>query len=152
MSNDPPESPSWGFDRIVPEGIKRAVLAGIGTLFMSEEGIRSVLGDMKLPKEVAQFILSQAAKTKDDLFRSLAREVREFLESARLSEELKKLLSETAVEIRTTVRFVPAGGRMRPKTQTRVHVRSHRKPGREDAGGTDGEKEPASVKTGGKDA
>ncbi|NMB75125.1 MAG: hypothetical protein GYA21_08340 [Myxococcales bacterium] len=139
MPNEPPESSSWGFERIVPDGIKRAVLAGVGTLFMSEEGIRSVLGDLKLPKEVAQFILNQAAKTKDELFRALAHEVREFLESARLSEELKRLLSETAVEIRTTVRFVPSGESFKPRTRTRVKVHSHkgsRKSEAEDGGDT----------------
>ncbi len=138
MPNEPPESSSWGFERIVPDGIKRAVLAGVGTLFMSEEGIRSVLGDLKLPKEVAQFILNQAAKTKDELFRALAHEVREFLESARLSEELKRLLSETAVEIRTTVRFVPSGESLKPRTRTRVKVRSQ-KGSRKDTGADSGE-------------
>lgn len=145
MPNEPPENSSWGFERIVPEGVKRAVLAGVGALFMSEEGIRSLLGDLKLPKEVAQFVLHQAAKTKNELFRALAHEVREFLESARLSEELKRLLSETAVEIRTTVRFIPSGDRLKPRARMRVKVRSQ-KGSRRSAAGDSGDADDAAEK------
>src|SRR5229473_2052250 len=50
----------------VPELVKRVAVAGLGALFMTEEGIRSLAGQLKLPKEVLGFIVSQAEKTNGD--------------------------------------------------------------------------------------
>ncbi len=91
----------------ITDFIKRALVAGIGVLFMTEEGIRSLLGELKLPKEAVQFVVGQVAKTKEDLFRVLAKELRAFLESADISGQLRKLLSQTALQVEAKVRFVP---------------------------------------------
>src|SRR5690348_7200148 len=74
----------------VPELVKRVAVAGLGALFMTEEGIRSLAGQLKLPKEVLGFIVSQAEKTKDDLGRAVSDEVRRFLQSEKLREEFLK--------------------------------------------------------------
>ena len=70
----PPEEGTAGklTDWVLPEFIKRGLLAGVGALFMTEEGIRSTLGDLKLPKDAAQFVISQVSRTKEDLFRIIA--------------------------------------------------------------------------------
>src|SRR5216683_6927030 len=77
----------------VPELVKRVAVAGLGALFMTEEGIRSLAGQLKLPKEVLGFIVSQADRTKDELGRMLSDEVRRFLQSDRFREEFLKLLA-----------------------------------------------------------
>ena len=105
-----------------PEGLKKAVLAGVGALFMSEDGIRSVLSDLKLPKDVAQFLINQVARTKEDLFRVLSQELREFLESTKLAEELRSLLTTISLEINTRVRFVAVEQGVQPRTKFKVKV------------------------------
>ncbi len=92
----------------VPELVKRAAVVGLGALFMTEEGIRSLAGQLKLPKEVLGFIVSQAEKTKDDIGRIVADEVRRFLQSDKLRQEFLKLLSGMTIEIDAKVRLTPS--------------------------------------------
>ncbi len=91
----------------VPELVKRMAVAGLGALFLTEEGIRSLAGQLKLPKEVLGFIVSQAEKTKDDIGRVVSDEVRRFLQSEKLREEFLKLLTGTTIEITAQVRLMP---------------------------------------------
>jgi len=91
----------------VPEFVKKVAVAGLGALFMTEEGIRNLAGQLKLPKEVLGLLLAQADKTKDEISRVISDEVRRFLQSERLREEVRKLLSGTTVEIQAHVRLVP---------------------------------------------
>ena len=60
----------------VPEFVKKVAVAGLGALFMTEEGIRSLAGQLKLPKELLGFIVSQAEKTKDEVGRVMSEEIR----------------------------------------------------------------------------
>src|SRR5262249_58940343 len=91
----------------VPELVKRAAVAGLGALFMTEEGLRSLAGQLKLPKELLGFIVSQAEKTKDDIGRIVTDEVRRFLQSEKLREEFLRLLTGMTIEIDAKVRLTP---------------------------------------------
>ncbi len=94
----------------VPELVKRVAVAGLGALFMTEEGIRSLAGQLKLPGEALGFIVSQAEKTKDDIGRIVSDEVRRFLRSEKLREEFLKLLTGMTIEIKANVRLIPPEG------------------------------------------
>ena len=91
----------------VPELVRRAAVAGLGALFMTEEGIRSLAGQLKLPKELLGFVVSQAEKTKDDIGRIVTDEVRRFLQSEKLRQEFLKLLTGMTIEIDAKVRLTP---------------------------------------------
>src|SRR5207237_4128456 len=80
-------------DQLLPDIVRRTFYAGLGALFTTEEGIRKIAGDFQLPKDVANYLIHQAASSKDELFRIVAKELRAFLESANLSGELQKLLT-----------------------------------------------------------
>ncbi|MDY7231099.1 hypothetical protein [Hyalangium rubrum] len=92
----------------VPEFVRKMAVAGLGAIFMTEEGIRNLAGQLKLPKEVLGFILSQAERTKDEIGRVLAEEVRRFLQSEKLREEFVKLMSGMTLDVRAQIRLVPA--------------------------------------------
>jgi hypothetical protein len=92
----------------VPEFMRKVAVAGLGAIFMTEEGIRNLAGQLKLPKEVLGFILSQAEKTKDEVGRVLAEELRRFLQSPKLREEFVKLMSGMTVEVKAQIRLVPS--------------------------------------------
>ncbi len=101
------------------DGVKRAILAGVGALFMTEEGARRLARDWKLPKELIGFIGNQASAAKDEVLRMLAEEIRRFLESERVRGEFLKALTGSAIEIKAEIRFVPDGeGRPRPQVST----------------------------------
>ncbi|MDF1563442.1 MAG: hypothetical protein P1V51_10370 [Deltaproteobacteria bacterium] len=89
----------------VPEAVKKLALAGVGALFLTEEGIRSVLSEMKLPREAVSGVLSQTEKARSELFRMIAEEFRRFLEHANISGELSKVLTNVTVDVNATIAF-----------------------------------------------
>jgi hypothetical protein len=91
----------------VPEFVRKVAVAGLGALFMTEEGIRSLAGQLKLPKEVLGYILGQAEKTKDEVGRVVSEELRRFLQSEKLRDELLKLVSGMTIEVKAQIRLVP---------------------------------------------
>ena len=91
----------------VPEFVRKVAVAGMGALFMTEEGIRSLAGQLKLPKEVLGYILGQAEKTKDEVGRVVSEELRRFLQSEKLRDELLKLVSGMTIEVKAQIRLVP---------------------------------------------
>lgn len=145
-SEAPEGSPSRRkrLERILPEVLKRAIEkgleTGIGTLTNSRDALQGVVGKVELPKEVANYVLSQVDETKSAMVRVVAREVRDFLEAADLATELQRALTSLSFEIRTEIRFIPndAGGvtpnvkaRVGPTTKQRGRRRGLRRPSAE---------------------
>lgn len=93
--------------RFMPDFVRKMAWAGLSAVFMSEEGIRRLANQLKLPKEALGFLLSQAEKTKDDIGRVVTEEVRKFLQSDRLRDEMLKLLAGMTIEVRAEVKLVP---------------------------------------------
>jgi hypothetical protein len=126
-------------DTVIPELIKRAVEIGVEKAAEAPDNLKEFVGGMKLPREVANYLLSQVEETKNGLFRVVAKEVREFLEQTNVGAEMQKMLTTLQFEISTTIRFKPndsAGadgeGKMpKPEVKADVQVkRSARTPGR----------------------
>ncbi len=96
------------FEKVVPDGIKRG-LEGI----LRDGRLKNLVGDMKLPKEIVNHIISQVDDTKHAAIGVISREVRLFLENTNLSDELAKLLTKISFEVSTQVRFVPSDKAMK---------------------------------------
>lgn len=107
LLGDEPEREEGSRAGFVPEFVRKVAVAGLGAIFMTEEGIRSLAGQLKLPKEVLGYILGQAEKTKDEVGRVLSEELRRFLQSEKLREELLKLVSGMTIEVKAQIRLVP---------------------------------------------
>ena len=63
--------------------------------------------DFQLPKDVANYLIQQAAASKDELFRIVGRELRNALQQMDMAGELQKLLTAISFEIKTEIRFIP---------------------------------------------
>jgi|GEM_PF-658616 len=92
----------------------------------TEEILRAVLGDVKIPREYANVIFQQLNATRSELVRVIAGEVRTFLDEANLGEELAKILTSLSFEIRTEIRFIPNDEALRPSVKSRVGIKSAR--------------------------
>jgi hypothetical protein len=91
------ERPSERIDRGIADFVRRAVSAGVGA----------------------------ASRSKEDLTRMAAGEMRAWLEHLNLSEELAKTLSTLVIELKTEIRFKPAeGGKIVPQATNDVKVKS----------------------------
>src|SRR6476619_3990164 len=73
-------------EQLLPDIVKRTFYAGLGAVFTTEEGIRKIASDFHLPKDVANYLIQQAASSKDELFRIVAKELRAFLETINLNQ------------------------------------------------------------------
>ncbi len=111
----------------VPDIFKRSLTSGIGSLFMSDDGLRSLVADKKLPKEAVGYLIGQADATKREFMRIVSREIREFLETMDFGGELTKILTSISFEIRTEVRFIPNDAAVKPNVRNRVKVKKTRK-------------------------
>jgi hypothetical protein len=105
----------------IADGVKKALLAGVGALFLTEEGARRLARDWKLPKDVAAFLGQQAQSAKEEIVRLFGDEVRRFLESESVRRDFWKALSDNAIEIRAEIRFRPLkDGEPRPQITASV--------------------------------
>jgi hypothetical protein len=103
----PPQERRGRLENFIPDIVRRTFYAGLGAVFTTEEGIRKIASDLKLPKDVANYLIQQAAASKDELFRVVGKELRGFLETVNISGELQKLLTSLSFEIKTEIRFIP---------------------------------------------
>lgn len=112
--------------RKVGDVLRKALVTGVGGLLTTEEGLRSVVADLKLSKESLGVLLSQAERTKSDMSRALEREIHSVLETVDLKRLLQRALTGMVVEITAEVRFRndDAG---KPVPDVRVSTRSTRK-------------------------
>jgi len=92
---------------VIPEILKRAVEAGVSQAQHAPENIKTFIGDLKVPKDIASYIFSQVDETKNGLFRVVAKEMRDFLEHTNIAGEMQKLLTTVQFEVNTTIRFRP---------------------------------------------
>jgi hypothetical protein len=94
-------------EQFIPDIVRRTFYAGLGAVFTTEEGIRKLASDFHLPKDITNYLIQQAAASKDELFRVVGKELRGFLENVNVSGELQKLLTSLSFEIKTEIRFIP---------------------------------------------
>jgi len=104
------ESGDGGARRFVTDTVRKAVLTGLGAVFLTEEGARKVARDWKLPKEIVGYVASQAGGAKDEIVRVVTEEVRKFFESESLRREFLRLLSSMSIELHAEISLKPAKG------------------------------------------
>jgi hypothetical protein len=110
-------------ESLFPEGLRRRVTStGEVGAAIGGEVLRSVVGDLKLPREAVHYMLAQADATKREVVRVAANEFRDFLETANLGDEVAKVLTKLSFEIRTEIRFVPNDAAFKPAVTSRVRV------------------------------
>jgi hypothetical protein len=107
-------------DSVIPELIKRAVELGVEKAAEAPDNLKEFVGGMKLPREVAHYLLSQVEETKNGLFRVVAKEIRDFLEHTNLATEMQKMLTTVQFEVSTTIRFKPNEGSSPPEEGQRL--------------------------------
>ena len=130
MFPPPATADEAGFRGSIADGVKKALLAGVGALFLTEEGARRLARDWKLPKDVAAYIGQQASSAKDDLLRLFSDEIRRFLESESVRGEFWKTLAESTIEIKAEIRLKPAGdGPPRPEVSAEVKAKRRTRKG-----------------------
>ncbi len=89
----------------ISEAMKKVVLTGVGTVFLTEETIRSYLGEFKLPKELWGGFLENAAKTKKEFLNSFAKETAAILSKVDFATEARKFFEGQKMRVTVEISF-----------------------------------------------
>ncbi len=119
LREDPEAGEGAGSRGFVADAVRKAVLAGVGALFLTEEGAKKLARDWKLPKEVLTYVLGQATSAKQEILRVFSEETRKFMESEALRREFLKLLTSMSIEVKAEIRLREA-----PHGKVKAHVES----------------------------
>ena len=131
-----PAGPRPSAGAVVAETVRKAVLTGLGAVFLTEENARRFARDWRLPKDIAGYVSGQVGTAKEEIVRVVSDEVRKFFESPALRRELVRMVSSMSVEVRAEISSKPAPRGKAPQPQVKVtsvrpRVRSERDRARE---------------------
>lgn len=98
-----------GARRVVADSIRKAFVNGLSAVLMTEEGIRQVVSDLRLPKESAKdaigYLTQQAERSRREVIRIVGSEVKHFLESTDMAGLLRSSLSGMKLEVSAQLKF-----------------------------------------------
>jgi hypothetical protein len=113
----------------IQDALRKALLVGMGALFLTEEGARRLAREWKLPKELVGYLGAQASGAKDEVLRVFSDEVRRFFESEAVLREVTRALSAMVVEVKAEIRVRPdEQGEPRPEVKAEVKARPAAEP------------------------
>src|SRR5271170_1099620 len=88
--------------------VRKALTVSIGAIFLTEESLRSLVSEFKLPKELLAGILDSANKAKNDFLQNLSRDVigriQDRIDPRALIEEI---LRNNEIDLNIKVRLKP---------------------------------------------
>jgi hypothetical protein len=92
------------------ELVKKVLTVGVGAAFLTEESLRGMVNELKLPKELIGGLLDSAGKTKNEFFQKLSSEIIERV-SSRLDPQalVSEFLQKNEVEFTVKVNVKPKG-------------------------------------------
>ena len=106
------------------DALRKALLAGMGAIFLTEEGARRLAREWKLPKELIGYLGAQASGAKDEVLRVFSDEVRRFFESEAVRREFTRALSSMVIEVKAEIRVRPSeDGKLEPAVKADVKAR-----------------------------
>lgn len=90
----------------VGDTFKKLLTAGVSAAFMTEESIRSFVGEMKLPKETLNLLLQGASKSKEELMSRVSKEVITIVQKIDFVQEATKFMENHKMRVSAEVEFV----------------------------------------------
>lgn len=93
-------------DPKMTEMLKKILTTGIGAAFMTEEHIRNYLSELKLPKDVIQFLLQGATKSKEELMNRVGNEVIKIVSKIDFVKEASRFVEEHKFRITAEIDVV----------------------------------------------
>lgn len=88
--------------------LKKAITVGLGAAFLTEESIRSLVGELKLPKELVTNLLQTANATRSEFLGKFSQEVLEKIQSRIDPVELvTEVLRKNDIELTVKIKVNP---------------------------------------------
>lgn len=87
------------------EAVKKVLALGIGAAFMTEESLRSYLGESKLPKDILNNLLQGASKSKDEIVNRVGAEVIKMLKKVDFAKEIARFAENHRFKVSAEIEF-----------------------------------------------
>jgi len=94
-------------DHRISDLLKKVLTTGVTAAFMTEEGVRTVLKDLPLPKDMVGSLVENAKNTKTEFVSSVKNEFKSYLDKIDISREIDKVISKYDFEIKATISLKP---------------------------------------------
>jgi hypothetical protein len=86
------------------ELMKKVLTVGVGALFLTEESLRALVSEFKLPKELLAAILESANKMKGDFLKNLSSDLMsQMMNHVDLSKLIKELVEQNEIEMNVRI-------------------------------------------------
>jgi hypothetical protein len=90
------------------EVMKKVLTVGIGAFFLTEESLRALVSEFKLPKELLTAVLETAQKSKGEFLKSLSKELMsQVMERVDPSALLQELVEKNEIELQVKINLKP---------------------------------------------
>ncbi len=103
----------------LPDMVKSMIVLSLGGVFMAEETIRKLAGELKLPRDTMQLVVSQAERSRKEMIEAIAREVGRAIRAMELEKLLGRLGHEFEIEIDARLTLSPRRARRGGRRSTR---------------------------------
>jgi hypothetical protein len=91
--------------------LKKAITVGLGAAVLTEESIRALVGELKLPKELVTNLLAQAKETRSEFLGKFSSEMLEKIQSKIDPVELvNEVLRKNDIELSIKIKVTPKSG------------------------------------------
>src|SRR6476620_1615949 len=96
------------FQSKTAEMMRKVLTISVGTFFLTEESLRGLISEFKLPKDLLSTILESANTSKGEFFRSFSKEIMaQVLERVDLASLIQEVLSKNEINLEVKVTFNP---------------------------------------------
>lgn len=82
---------------------KKVLTTGVTAAFMTEEGVRALLKDVPLPKDIVGSLVDNAKSTKTEFVASVKNELKTYLDKIDLGKEIDKIVEKYDFEVKATI-------------------------------------------------
>jgi hypothetical protein len=90
------------------EVMKKVLTVGIGAFFLTEESLRGLVSEFKLPKELLSAVLESANKTKGEFLKTLSRELMsQIVEKVDPAAVIQELLAKNEIDLQIKINLTP---------------------------------------------
>ena len=96
------------FQSKAAEIMKKVLTAGIGAFFLTEDSLKTMISEFKLPKELLSALMESAHKTKEEFLRSLSKEIMgQVLDRIDAAALIQEILAKNEVELAVKINLKP---------------------------------------------
>lgn len=117
---------------LLGDTFKKVFATGVSAAFMTEESIRSYLGEIKLPKEILSTLIQSANKSKEDITNRVSKEIIGIVSQIDWVKEFAKFAEGHKFRVSAEIEIIKKKADIAPSVQERDEESKEEKSKRDD--------------------